>query len=384
MKRALRLVLACLAPAVAACSMLPATGPTSEELIKRARADNELSLRIIDVTPALVPIVASGEAPPAPIRPAAGVPNKIGVDDVLQITVFETGLGLFSSGVQSGTSGNLAGNAIATTLPPVTVASDGTIAIPYVGRIHAAGVSVEDLREYIEDRLAKSKVASQPQVAVNLVSNLSNTVFVSGDVKNPGRYPLTQGPERLLDAVTLAGSTLHLPNDTTVTLTRGESEQRMALGMIDPLSPQNVLLESGDRIYVAYEPRTFIALGASMKPSEVPFDTQRVTLAQALARSSGLNDYIADPAGVYLFRFERADIAKQLGVDATGPRTPIIYRLNLRDPASFLVAQQFQMRDHDLIYIADAKAAQLRKFLEMVSAMFAPLTPASSVSNLTR
>ena len=383
MKLARQLVLACIAPAIAACSILPATGPTSKELVHSAQQDNALGFKIVDVTPAIVPVIVNVESPPTPLGPVFGVADKIGVDDVLQVTVFETGLGLFSSGAPVGAT-TVAGNAIGTSLPPVTVGADGAIAIPYVGRIHAAGVSVEDLREYIEDKLAKSKIASQPQVVVTLVTNLSNTVLVSGDVKNPGRYPLTQTPERLLDAVTLAGSNLHYSADTFVTLTRGDHQQRMSLGAIDPLLPQNVLLEPGDRIYVAYEPRTYTVFGAALKASEITFDSQRVSLAQALARASGLNDDKADPHGVYLFRFERADIAKRLGLETNAPLAPVVYHLDMENPTAFFVAQQFQMRNHDLIYIADARGTQLHKFLELVSAMFVPLSTAGSVSNIVK
>jgi polysaccharide biosynthesis/export protein len=383
MKLASRLIIACIAPAMVACADLPAEGPTSRELLKSVQQDNPLGFKIVDVTPAVVPLMAEVGAPVFPVAPATGPANKLGVDDVLQITVFETGLGLFSSGVQSGST-TMNGNATATILPPVTVASDGGIAIPYIGRVHAAGVSPEDLREYIEDTLSKKKLASQPQVVVNVMTNLSNTVYVSGDVKNAGRYPLTQAPQRLLDAVTLAGSNLHLPFDTTVVLTRGVTQQRTVLGAITPISPQNVLLEPGDRIYVAYEPRTYTVFGASLKPSETTFDTERVTLAQALARTNGLDDEKADPRGIYLFRFERADIARQLGIDTNAPLVPVLYHIDMMNPTSFFVAQQFQMRDHDLIYLADARGAQLHKFLELVSAAFVPLGTAGSAANLAK
>jgi polysaccharide export outer membrane protein len=380
MKLALRLALACTVPTIAACSMLPAAGPTSKELVQNAEKSNPLGFKIIDVTPALVPLLTTEEALPAPVKPVSGVANKIGVDDVLQITVFETGLGLFSSG-GAGSTTTIAGNATSTTLPPVTVGEDGSIAIPYVGRVHAAGVTVEDLREYIEDRLTKSKFASQPQVVVTLTQNLSNTVYVSGDVRTPGRYQLTQSPQHLLDAIALAGSGAHLPYDTMVTLTRGNHQERMLLGAITPLSPQNVLLESGDRIYVAYEPRTYTVFGATLKPSEIAFQTEHVTLAQALARASGLDDSSADPRGVYLFRFEPTEVAKKLGMEGDAPLEPVVYRVNMKDPTSYFVAQQFLIRDHDMIYIADAQGTQLRKFLGLV---LSPVSTAGAISNIAR
>src|SRR5579871_4711335 len=100
MKLAPCLIVACIAPALVACADLPADGPTRAELTKSAEQNNTLGYRIIDVTPAMIPQLAEATTPPLPVPAAAGLANKIGVDDVLQITVFETGLGLFTSGVQ--------------------------------------------------------------------------------------------------------------------------------------------------------------------------------------------------------------------------------------------------------------------------------------------
>jgi polysaccharide export outer membrane protein len=256
--------------------------------------------------------------------------------------------------------------------------------VPYVGRVHAAGLTIEALQDVIEDKLSQKRMASQPQVVVNIASNLSNTIIVAGDVRNPGRYPLRQAPERLLDAVAIAGSGNHAPFDTTITLTRGASQQSMTLGALRPLTPQNAVLEPGDLIHVVYEPRSYTVFGAALKPVEVTFDTERVTLAQAFARTSGLDDDKADPKGVYLFRYERAEVAKQLGVAADAPSAPLIYHIDLMNPTSYFLMQRFLMRDHDIIYVADARSNRIHKFLELLSAAFLPLGTAGSAANLAR
>ena len=45
---------------------------------------------------------------------------------------------------------------------------------------------------------------------------------------------------------------------------------------------------------------------------------------------------------------------------------PVVYKLDLKDPASFFAAQRFLMRDNDLIYISNAPSTDLTKFLAII------------------
>jgi len=48
-------------------------------------------------------------------------------------------------------------------------------------------------------------------------------------------------------------------------------------------------------------------------------------------------------------------------------RVPVIYRADLKDPATFLIAQNFPVRDKDVIYISNAGSADLFKFLNVLT-----------------
>jgi polysaccharide biosynthesis/export protein len=85
-----------------------------------------------------------------------------------------------------------------------------------------------------------------------------------------------------------------------------------------------------------------------------------------MARAGGLNDNLADPAAVFLYRGETRAVAQLLGVDCsrfTGPIIPIIYNLNLRDPSGYFLASQFDMRNKDVISISTAASIEGTKFL---------------------
>ena len=60
-------------------------------------------------------------------------------------------------------------------------------------------------------------------------------------------------------------------------------------------------------------------------------------------------------------------------------KVPVVYRVDLKDPATFFVAQGFPMRTKDVMYVADAPAAELQKFLNLVSSV---VIPAVTIQNL--
>jgi len=96
-------------------------------------------------------------------------------------------------------------------------------------------------------------------------------------------------------------------------------------------------------------------------------------LAQALARSGGLNDSRADARGVFVFRFEDARlVAARDPVKHAGGSVPVVYQVDLRDPASFFITQNFPVQNRDVIYVANSPAAEFEKFLRLVVSVAVP------------
>ena len=58
---------------------------------------------------------------------------------------------------------------------------------------------------------------------------------------------------------------------------------------------------------------------------------------------------------------------------------PTIFQFNLRDPATFFVAQSFPVRDHDLIYVSDSPSTDLQRVLNVVGSIVYPF---ASLQNL--
>jgi polysaccharide export outer membrane protein len=131
----------------------------------------------------------------------------------------------------------------------------------------------------------------------------------------------------------------------------------------------NIFVRPNDIIYIYREPQTFLAFGASGRQGQVPFEAWRVSLAEAVAKANGLTDLQADPGSVFLYRGEPRDVAVELGVDVSrfqGPVVPVIYNLDLRDPAGYFLASKFEIRNKDVIYVSNASSVEASKFLTYV------------------
>ncbi|WP_246752815.1 polysaccharide biosynthesis/export family protein [Sinorhizobium sp. BG8] len=291
----------------------------------------------------------------------------IGVGDKLAVTIFEAGPdGLFSTTDRKSTS------------IPVVVQPDGRGQIPYVGSVRFAGMTLDSARDTIVQAL-KAK-AVEPDVIVSLDGNESRTVSILGDVGKPSVVPLGLSEAHLTEALAMAGGPQKAPYDTYVTLKRRNRTGTVLLQSIVENPKEDILVRPGDQIYVTYDPQTFSALGQTEKTGKIRFDAANVSLVEAAALAGGGNITTADPKGYFVFRYEyerayrnvvgddrfRDLLAKGMTADSEG-RYPIVYRLDLGQTQSYMVAQNFPVRNKDVIYLSRHPATDFQKFATMMS-----------------
>lgn len=85
---------------------------------------------------------------------------------------------------------------------PARIDGDGNLQVPLVGRVHVAGLTVQECEEELDKRL--STYIRHPEVAVNLKEVRSQPVSVVGAVNSPGIHQV-QGHKTLLEMISLAG-----------------------------------------------------------------------------------------------------------------------------------------------------------------------------------
>jgi polysaccharide export outer membrane protein len=356
------------------CASLPSSGPTAGEIRRGTQDQNQLGFKIVDIDGPLVEQIAARDAAADAAQPTLsslarpGRNDVVGPGDLLSVGIYEVGVSLFASSAYSG--GVVDPSARAQTFPEVIVARDGTITLPYVGRLNVSGHSTTEIEAMIVRGL-KGKSQS-PQALVAIKQNISSTVYVAGDVHQPGRYNLTLQSERLLDAIALAGGATNSAEDTVVRFNRGNQFIEERLGRIRAGAADDLMLIPGDRVELLKRPRSFISLGATGKVEQTDFATGEVSLAEAVARAGGPTDAVADPSAVFLFRYDPAMPG--------GAERPIIYRLNMLQPASYFLSQRFAVRDKDVIYIANAAANRPAKMVNIINQLFAPFVTARALT----
>jgi polysaccharide biosynthesis/export protein len=360
---------------LAGCSStwLPHSGPSRGSVVTESAQSGVL---VVDASEAATrKLLASqhrtlfSEALPSEGRLSYGV----GKGDGLEISVLEAPPGLLFANVLGETRGAAASAARATVFPEQIIDGAGTISVPFAGTLAVDGMTLQQIEAAIAERLRGK--ANQPQVVVRLVRNTSSTVTVVGEVGRSARVPLTPRGERLLDALAEAGGVRQPVNKTSVQITRGERVVTLPLETVISDPRQNIPLRPGDVITALHQPLSLSVLGATGRNEELSFEVQGITLAQTLARAGGLQDNRANATGVFIFRFEDprvfAKTGEPLPLNADG-RVPVIYTFNLLDPGTFFTAQNFPMRNRDVLYVANADAANLQKFLTVVGSVIYP------------
>ena len=224
----------------------------------------------------------------APVAEAQSAPDQaagnyvIGSQDVLSITVWD----------QPDLSGKF------------TVEADGSFTFPLIGRIVAGGLSLRDLEGHLRKRLAEGYFKN-PQVSVAVEQYRSQRIFIIGEVRSPGAYPLT-GDMTLIEALARAGSTTmdaggeavvvrppagKAPSAPVLPNQEGVSEVvRINIGDLQGGQlKQNIALQDGDTIFVP-RAETIYVFGQVRSPGAYPLKTKDTTVLQALSLAGGVTD----------------------------------------------------------------------------------------------
>ncbi len=348
------------------CTTLPRDGPSGRAIDRGAAQDADgADYAIIELDYAAAERIRA--VPGRYLGSLAGAFSTLPVDvigegDRLLIAIFEPSGALFGrnsssdDGIRSG----------AETLPLATVDRGGSVVVPFAGSVRVAGLTNTEAAAAIR-RALQGRVGN-PQVTVAVEENLSNTVTVLGEVKTPGRAPLSVNGDTILDAIAATGGAARPVEDIQVQVRRGAETFTAPLIRVTTEFGENARLQRGDQINLVYVPRRFRTFGALGAVSEADMPAGDLTLAGALSRAGGLNDNFANARSVLVFRFERPEVAQALGLTqpATIKGVPVVYRLNLEDAAGVFTANSFVIQPDDTIYVPRAAAAEVRKFFEFV------------------
>lgn len=357
-KGARSLVLVTLVAAVAACG-LPRSGPNKREIYAGS---------VLKDGDAFIVSVNSKVTRATSVTPAFGFGSNfanagvIGSDtinpgDVLGMTIFEN----VKDDPLLGNTGQRV-----SALDQVQVDGQGNIFVPYAGKIKAAGLSPDGLRQAITRKLDSQ--TPDPQVTVQRLAGDGSTVTVSGGVGGQGVYPIERPTRTLSSMIAKAGGVVLEPAVAIVRVTRGGKTGKVWLQDLYENPGLDIALRAGDHIVVEKDTRAFTALGATGAQNLVPFESQTLSAIEAIAQVGGLNTSLADPTGVFVFRNEPQEIANSvLGRNDLQGDQRFVYVLDLTQPTGMFEARDFLIRDGDTVYVTEAPFVQWQKTINAIT-----------------
>lgn len=182
----------------------------------------------------------------------------------------------------------------------VFVRPDGHIALPLVGDVQAAGLTVAELSARLNELYGKNIIGAQVTVAVREIR--SRPVFFIGGVLRPGPMQLTQDLT-LLQALSVVGGLTPAADLESAFVLRGN--ERIPVNLLQLVQKadvtQNIKLLPGDTIVVPNADVVYVQ-GEVKTPRTVPL-TRNLTILRAIAEAGGFTP-LAAPKRVTLIRAE--------------------------------------------------------------------------------
>lgn len=234
------------------------------------------------------PMAAGAQEPPAPPAAQQSPSYIVGPQDVLVITSYD----------QPELTGKF------------TIETDGTFTYPLIGRVRVGGMTLRDVEALLRKELVDQGFFRDPEIAVAIEQYRSQRIYIVGEVRTPGAYPLS-GDMRLVEALALAGSTLPTASGEAV-IVRSASESVVLEPAQAPTAEaasddpdavvrvdlrelengnlsHNVPLRNGDTIFVLRAESVYV-FGQVKNPGAYPLRQKDTTVLQALSLAGGVTD----------------------------------------------------------------------------------------------
>ena len=325
-----------------------------------------VTLRRLDTEAVRTQKVASTPADLAELFMDRPRPYVIGPQDVLLATVWDhpeitLALGQYRTDNGSG----------------AVVDEDGYMYFPYVGRLRVQGLTIGEARSRLTEGLART--LKNPQVDLKVMAFRSQKVFVTGEVRTPGVYTVTDVPFTLAEAVNRSGGFLPTADDSHLVLTRGDKTWTLDFQTLMTQGSRigKIYLKDGDSLQV---PNTLESpvymLGEVTRAGTLPMTHGTLSLAKALSDAGGVIGATADARSIYVIRQGQAANA----VD--------VYHLDARNPTAMVLADRFALNPRDVVYVDAGTLVRYGKVMALilptVSAITSGATAAADIRYLKK
>lgn len=219
--------------------------------------------------------------------------------------------------------------------------SSGNVQLPLIGQLNLEGKTLAETNRFLRNQFAK--YLKHPDVVVRVLSYEGRRYFVNGQVMRSGQYTLNDQPISIYSALGQAGGiNTETGDNTNIQLIRNGQTYDLNVLQLEKqgLSLHNLLIRPNDTIFVnTKQNQKLYVMGESSKSQALPIREQGMTLSDVLGESEGINPYSASAARIFVMRTDLKT------------KQSTIYHLNLSSLGNLGLANQFEMKKNDIVYI---------------------------------
>lgn len=284
-------------------------------------------------------------------------PYTIGRGDILSIVVWDhpelAAGGMTAAAASSDAAVAVAGATANIAQPGFAVDHQGRIQFPFAGLLPVEGLTEEQARTLLTQKLAK--YIANPNITLRVQAYRSKRVYIDGEVKSPGLQAINDIPMTLVEALNRAGGLLPSADQSRIALERGDARYSINLRELvqKGINPGNVMLAPGDvvRVHSRDESKVFVS-GEVVSPRALTMHNGRLTLNEALGETGGISPLSGDARQIYVVR--------------KTPERTRVFQLDARLTGSLAMAESFELRPKDVVYVAASPLANWNRHLSLL------------------
>lgn len=239
------------------------------------------------------------------------------------------------------------------------VRPDGSIFYPFAGVVMVTGLTLDEVRSTLTQRL--SKILQSPQLDVSVSRYGSQKVYLGGAFKRSQPLEITTVPLSLTEAIGRGEVSTTDADLSGLVLKRDGVSYPInieSLGL-NNATASRIFLKHNDELYIPYNDRRKVFLmGELQQQRSLPFKTTGISLADALSSAGGLRQETSKSEAVYVIR--DTSPAGRPGAVTT------IYTLDSDSPTALALSSSFQLKPSDVVYVGTAQISRWNRFLSQL------------------
>ncbi len=246
----------------------------------------------------------------------------------------------------------------------VPIGVDGNISAPFVGTVHAVGMTTAELEAELTKLYIEKLRIRDPRVSVTIVRFRALRASITGQVVHGGMIEFRQG-DTLLTLVTQGGGAVPDRADLRrATFRRANSQEVIPIDLYAMLiqgdTSQNYELEDGDILNIPEETMDRILVqGAVLQPGVFGYK-EPMTLADAISQAHGEIQGRSMFSKIMIIRQMRGQPGQYLRIQAD------FVRFIRKGDAT----QNLTLMPGDLVYVPETKTPNLQQISSIAQSLF--------------